>query len=240
MSIVMPTDQGIEAVDVGKVEFSKERTVFKLKINDTVEESENQEQVDGMDISKLANTLIDKFSPWIPLICIDNESIIIDKIDSEDGNSDLQVNFNNRENAHAYVTGTYAQKMATVEFFVEVQKTLNDHYLIVVDDDNFPGNIGFGITSLGLYPLITWSDTIKDEMKRFISFEQYKNNDPIINDYIKEVIDLLVAERGSEAPPYILEIYEHPEYRLITAEYKKKMEELEEKERQKANKTVSA
>jgi len=183
-------------LNVGKVEFSKQPTIFKIRINniDYVNDQYFKYELTKehkVYINSLEKNIIKKYSS-IPIKSCNSESIIINKIDSKNGNSNLMLDFNDDEDLHAFVVGTIKKKLETIEFFIELQQIFEDYFLIVLDDDSFENNIGFDITEKGLYPLTNHQEVIGGNRLKYISFEQYKNRDNIINKYIKEKISIPV------------------------------------------------
>lgn len=232
MAIILTTPNGVEALDTGDVEFSNDLHIFKLQIRSS-DDLGNALADDAIPVINeiTIQTIIEKifqkaYIDNIPISRIDKESIIIDKINSTDGNSDLEIFFNNKENTQAYVVGTTEKRNSTIQFFIDLQKLTDNYFLIAFDDNSFENNVGFGIEKDGLFPLCTMIDYVTTPMKQFFSYDEYMERNPIIDEKIQKTFELILENRpNNEEPVDLTGVFKHPDFKDVVAEYIKEIDE---------------
>jgi len=220
MAVIDQTEEGIEALDVGKVENAVKP--FPLNFQIRLKRALTEPQKDKID--KLVQKLLDDHGDKIFLHSYGDEEVEFSKVDNENGQSSIRFYFTNTTITESLVVGSHERLRIMTEFILELQKRTNNAYVIWIEDERFSENTGFGMDKKGVYPTVTMNNCPSDKRRKYISVEDYlTENKKEISSKIKDA----AADPEPDPHPWIFEPFNHPKYPELVRKHKEKMAEKE-------------
>ncbi len=227
MAVIDQTDFGIEALDVGQVEFAEKPfpIVFQIRLKRELTEPQ-KEKIDAL-ISKT----LDKYGDQIFLHAYGDEDIELAKVDEATGQSSLRLYFSDTTLTEALVIGSHERLRIMTDFVWELQKRTNNAYVTWVQDDRWANNTGFGVDKKGVYPTVTMNNCPAEKRRKHFPLEDYlSENNAVIEKSIKDAS----GDMEPDSHPWIFEPFDHEKYPELV---KKHLEKMAEKEAEAAKTT---
>lgn len=228
MAKIDQTPLGMEIIDPGDAEWGRSnrsddiyRTYGLLRLETQIEESE----IDP--IENAAHQMFKETSYDIFVKELDDEHITFGKINDIIGVSDLSVFFRDTTTTEGVVIGNKIFRDAFIRFFIQIQRVTGNKFRIficdkrhkILEDEQERNNVGFGVHSDGLFPIVHWNNIPEKDHIFLVPVDNY------ISDDEKTILESVRKASQNLAPnpqPWIFKPYEHEEYQKLIGRYKDK------------------